>query len=140
MIIDLNRVDRDPFKENQYDVCICGAGVAGITLALKLSEKLSVVLLEGGGFKRSDKSQAIYKGKTIGVCYFDLQLTRLRYLGGTSNHWAGWCHPMEHHDFFAKPYVQFSGWPIERHHLEPYLRETELILDLAEGCNRCSAP
>ena len=26
-------------------------------------------------------------------------MTRLRYLGGSSNHWAGWCRKLEAHDF-----------------------------------------
>ena len=48
MIYDLNEVQS---RETQirYDVCIAGAGVAGITLALNLAERgRRVLLLEAG--------------------------------------------------------------------------------------------
>lgn len=48
MIVDLNNVTSDPFKGKKYDVCICGAGVAGITIARKLSKRLNIILLEAG--------------------------------------------------------------------------------------------
>jgi choline dehydrogenase-like flavoprotein len=132
MITDLNQVDLDPFNEKIFDFCICGAGVAGITLALKLSRKFDVVLLEGGGLEYSDNSQDLYRGTNAGAAYFPLDATRLRYFGGTSNHWAGWCIPMDGHDFVPKAYVEYSGWPIERADLDPYLIEAESILDLPQ--------
>ena len=89
MIIDLNEADSDPFQTKVFDVCICGAGVAGITLALKLSQKLNVALLEAGGFQYSDSSQSVYQGSIVGREYFPLSSARLRYFGGTSNHWGG---------------------------------------------------
>jgi len=47
MIIDANRVD--PGARVTADVCIIGAGAAGITLALELSRNnISAVLLTGG--------------------------------------------------------------------------------------------
>ena len=110
MITDLNRVDGDPFKDKIFDFCVCGAGVAGITLALKLSKSFDVVLLEGGGLNYSEESQNLYAGRNIGQ-YYLLNGSRLRYFGGTSNHWAGWCTPMDAHDFDSKSYVEYSGWP-----------------------------
>jgi len=133
MLVDLNEIDSDPFRENKFDICIIGAGVAGITLALKLSQKLNVVLIEAGGLEYSDDSQAVYKGMSIGQEYYDLIATRLRYFGGTSNHWAGWCRPLDSYDFKPKSYLEFSGWPIERRDLDPYLKEAESILDIPGG-------
>jgi len=140
MIIDLNKVDQNPFIEKMYDVCICGAGVAGITLALKLSPKLDVVLLEGGGLEYTDDSQDIYKGKSVGEEYYDLTTARLRYFGGTSNYWGGWCHPLDSYDFTPKPYVEHSGWPIERRDLDPYLEEAESILDITQDSVEGQSP
>ena len=130
MIIDLNKIEHDPFNNKIFDFCICGAGVAGITLALKLSLKFNVLLIEGGDLDYSEESQQLYKGNITGQRYFTPDITRLRYFGGTSNHWSGWCTPMQEHDFKSKPYVEYSGWPIQRADLEPYLREAEEILDL----------
>ena len=131
MIVDLNDVDSNPFNDRRFDVCICGAGVAGITLALKLSPKLSVLLLEAGSYEYTADSQTVYQGTTIGREYFDLRLTRLRYFGGTSNHWSGWCRPLDSHDFKQKSYSNYSSWPIEHDDLAPYLEETKTILDIA---------
>ena len=130
MIVDLNVVDSDPFSEKKFDVCVCGAGVAGITIALKLSQRLNVVLLEAGDYEYTAASQSIYKGTNSGREYYPLDTARLRYLGGTSNHWEGWCRPLDSYDFKQKSYVGFSGWPIERKDLDPYLIEAKSILDI----------
>src|SRR5450759_3787661 len=77
--------------EAQYDVCVCGAGPAGITTARKLAAHgKKVLLLEAGGLSYSDESQDHYRGKNVGRTYW-LNELRLRYLGGSSNHWGGLC-------------------------------------------------
>ena len=77
-------------------VGIIGAGPAGISIARKLGKAgIPTVIFEAGGNDYSDESQDFYKGKVIGDPYFDLDVTRLRFLGGSSNHWAGWCRVLE---------------------------------------------
>jgi len=98
----------------RYDVCIIGAGAAGITVARRLAQTgHNVLLAEAGGLEYSDRSQAIYQGEVIGDPYFELDQARLRYFGGTTNHWAGVCRPLDQRDFRPKPYVTSAGWPIE---------------------------
>lgn len=133
MIADLQDVDNDPFKGRVYDVCICGAGIAGISLALALSERLEVALLEGGGYEPSEESADVYKGRSVGRPYYDLTTTRLRYFGGTSNNWGGWCRALDDYDFEPKPYVNASGWPIRKNHLDRYLEQAQSILDIDPG-------
>lgn len=112
-------------------VAIIGAGPAGISIAHKLSQaKIPSVIFEAGGADYSDESQDFYKGTVIGDTYFDLDATRLRFLGGSSNHWAGWCRVLEAHDFLPKPYVPHTGWPITRAAIEPFLPEVEGILGI----------
>ncbi len=121
MIVDLEQAGSPPL-DGVYDVCIAGAGVAGITLAKRLADAgRRVLLLEGGGMGISDESQDLYKGPILGRDYFDLDIARLRYLGGTSNHWGGWCRPLDASDFLARPAVDDAGWPIGRADLDPYL-------------------
>lgn len=104
---------------------IVGSGPAGISIAHKLDKAgVPSVIFEAGGSEYSDESQDFYKGKVIGDSYFDLEATRLRYLGGSSNHWAGWCRVLDAHDFLPKPYVAHTGWPITRAAIEPFLPET----------------
>lgn len=132
MFIDLNQAESNSL-ENTADICICGAGVAGITLALELSRNYHVVLLEAGDFEYSVDSQSLYLGDIVGREYFDLAATRLRYFGGTSNHWAGWCRPLDEHDFHVKPYQDYSGWPIGREDLASYEPRAREILDIVEN-------
>lgn len=103
------------------DVCIIGAGAAGITLASRLDgTNLRVTVLEGGGLDPDQSRQIQYEGFNVGRNYYDLKACRLRYLGGTTNHWAGWCRPLAASDFLPKPWVPFSGWPIGLHDVIPY--------------------
>jgi len=130
MIIDIDTLDDLPIDDH-YDVCIAGAGVAGITLAVSLERAgKRVLLLEAGGLEYSDVSQSLYQGKNVGRDYFDLDVTRLRYFGGTSNHWGGWCRPLDEYDFVKKDHIEFSGWPISSADLAPYLSETCKILEI----------
>lgn len=110
---------------------IVGAGPAGITIAHKLAQaKVPSVIFEAGGAEYSEESQDFYKGRVVGDPYFDLDVTRLRFLGGSSNHWAGWCRVLDEHDFLPKPYVPHTGWPITRAAIEPFFAETFDILGI----------
>ena len=110
---------------------IIGAGPAGISIAHMLGKAgIPTVIFEAGGNDYSDESQDFYKGKVIGDPYFDLDVTRLRFLGGSSNHWAGWCRVLEAHDFLPKPYVPYTGWPITRAAIEPFLPQAFEILGI----------
>ena len=82
------------------DVCIVGAGAAGITLARELGDgKRDVLLVESGGLEFEAATQALYSGRNIGRDYFPLDAARLRFFGGTTNHWTGWCKPLNPSDF-----------------------------------------
>lgn len=111
--------------------CILGSGPAGITIARKLAAAgIPVVIFEAGSREFSDGSQDFYRGTTIGDPYFDLDITRLRFMGGSSNHWAGWCRVLDKHDFQPKAWAPDTGWPISRADIEPYLAEVHDILEL----------
>jgi choline dehydrogenase-like flavoprotein len=92
------------------EVCIVGAGPAGITLALELAAKgVNVVLLEGGTLvPPGPDGLDLYRGEISGRKY-RLPISRLRYFGGTSGHWGGWCRPLDEVDFAPKPNIEFSG-------------------------------
>ncbi|MDZ4701617.1 MAG: GMC family oxidoreductase [Rhodothermales bacterium] len=103
------------------DICIIGAGAAGISMALEWKDTpYKVILLEGGSFQVEPRPQALYDGESVGQTYYPLQAVRLRAFGGTTGHWAGWCSPFEPLDFKKRDWVPDSGWPIDRAALDAF--------------------
>jgi choline dehydrogenase-like flavoprotein len=115
----------------EADICIIGGGVAGITLALSLAGRSQrVVMLESGGFEFEPDIQDLSIGDIVGRDYYDLDVTRLRYFGGTSNHWGGCCTLLSPIDFEQRPWVPFSGWPITRADLDPYYERAHALCEI----------
>jgi choline dehydrogenase-like flavoprotein len=114
----------------QPDLAIIGGGPAGITLALALAHSpLKVMLFESGGMDFDAKTQALYAGKVSGVSYLPLDASRMRYLGGGSNHWGGWCRPLDPIDFEQRAWVPYSGWPFGIDELEPYFKRAQDLVE-----------
>ncbi|HVT52713.1 MAG TPA: GMC family oxidoreductase, partial [Dongiaceae bacterium] len=73
----------------ETDIAIIGAGAAGITLAREFAgTQWRVALIESGNFDLDDATQALYEGES-GAVEYPLAESRLRYFGGTTNHWGG---------------------------------------------------
>jgi choline dehydrogenase-like flavoprotein len=133
MILDAEARADDWFRDRVFDVCVIGSGPAGITLARRLgAHGVSVALFEGGGLEFTPQSQDLYKGETAGQPYYPLEGPRLRFFGGSSNHWGGWTRPLDPYDFEPKQYHPLSGWPIAKTDLDPYAAEADAILDLPD--------
>jgi choline dehydrogenase-like flavoprotein len=113
------------------DLCIIGAGAAGITLARELADApFEVTLLESGGFDLDQETQALTDGKIVGMPYRALPSTRLRCFGGTTQHWGGWCRAFDDIDFSERDWVPHSGWPITRADLVGYYGRAHEICQL----------
>ncbi len=112
-------------------ICIIGAGAAGITLARSLrSAQVPVVLLESGGLEFDAITQELDIGLMTGIPNYPTDVSRLRYFGGTTNHWAGTSRPFEASDFQPQPSIPLSGWPISRDDLLPYYLKAQDICQL----------
>jgi len=129
MFVDARDMETDQILRS--DLCIIGAGAAGITIAHALKDKaVDVCLLEAGGLEYSEQSQSMYQGRNVGVPYLPLDACRLRYFGGTTNHWGGQCQPLTTIDFQKRPWIRDSGWPITRESLDPFYLRAQSVLKL----------
>lgn len=129
MHIDARKLETNSLIEG--DICIVGAGAAGISLALEwINTPYRVILLEGGGFEYDEQVQDLYAGKTSGQRYYPLKSSRLHYFGGTTGHWAGMCAPFDPIDFQKREWVAHSGWPIQLEDLRPYYQRAQPLVDL----------
>lgn len=132
MFVDARTLPRD--TNLHADVCIIGAGAAGITLARELAgTRLTVCLLESGGLEYDAETQALYKGESVGLPYDPLDAARLRFFGGTTNHWAGWCRPLDEIDFEPRDWVAHSGWPFRRSHLLKYYQRAQALCQVGSA-------
>ncbi|TKC91172.1 GMC family oxidoreductase [Trinickia terrae] len=129
MFIDTRGVEEG--VEVETTVCIIGAGVAGITLALEMNRLgIDTCLLESGGYKSDDETRDLYRGENAGLPYTFADGSRSRYLGGSSNCWGGWCRPLDPWDFDKRDWVAHSGWPFGLDELAPYYARTHRLLKL----------
>lgn len=98
----------------QTDVCIVGAGAAGITLALALQDSgLNVVMLAGGAEHADKAAQDLYAGEVADTAMHSPPIFyRQRRFGGSTTIWGGRCVPLDPQDFERRASVPLSGWPI----------------------------
>lgn len=129
MHIDARGLENNTLIEG--DLCIIGAGAAGISIARELlGTPYKVILLESGGFEYDEQTQSLYDGKNIGLPYFSLKEARLRFFGGTTNHWGGMCAPLDPIDFEKRDWIPYSGWPISLEDLNPYYARAQKVCEL----------
>ncbi len=129
MLLDANTLPQD--GEIDTELCIIGGGVAGITLAHTLRGRgWNLVLLESGDLDYDEATQNLYRGAVLGNPMASPAAARLRYFGGSSNHWAGYCRPLDPSDFEPRAWVPNSGWPLRYDTLQPYYARAVDILDL----------
>ena len=130
MISDLRTVPSG--TELSADVCIVGAGAAGITIARRLAGSgLRVLVLESGGFDVDARNQELYAGEMSGIDTWRPDDRRARVFGGSTVLWGGYCMPFLKSDLEARPWIPESGWPITLDELVPYYQLAQEDLQLA---------
>lgn len=116
------------------DVCIVGAGAAGITLAVELLQAgLNILVLEAGGKSKAGQSQSLYQGALNDpVRHVPLDQARYRQLGGTTSLWGGRCIPFDSLDFDRREWVPHSGWPFSQKEMDEYYRRAHAYCECGE--------
>jgi|ERR1700722_8386911 len=113
------------------DVCIVGAGAAGIVIALQLIDSgLDVLLLESGDLEPAADTQALYAGEVADArLHSPPDRYRQRRFGGTTTIWGGRCMPFDAIDFEQREFVPNSGWPITLQELLPFYPRANQICE-----------
>jgi choline dehydrogenase-like flavoprotein len=139
MLIDSRSVATDAVVET--DICIIGAGPAGITLAREfIGSSQRVVLLESGEFENNPRIEELSDGE-VNSQYLGadaLAVGRRRQFGGTPNRWVyttepgdgrryARCVPPEPLDFESHTADPSLCWPFPFDHLRPYYEKAQKI-------------
>jgi choline dehydrogenase-like flavoprotein len=131
MIIDARRLPEGASLE--ADICVIGAGAAGLTIARHFAgSRHKVCLLESGGRGFEYARQRLSRGVLAGQEYEPLDLCRVRKFGGSTGKkgWGGWCKPLSQGDFAERAMFTMSGWPITRDTLTPYYAKASETLGI----------
>lgn len=119
MNIDLQHAEAraEPFRAQ---VCIIGAGIAGITLAHRLSQQgIDVALLEAGGRSLDVNSEKLFAAAHLsGQPHIGTTQGRFRVFGGSSVRWGGQLLPLP----------QNAAWPISHDELAPFTAQAQTLL------------
>ena len=122
------------------DVCVIGAGAAGITVAREfIGTGYDVVLLEAGGRRFEMADQEPYRSEIVGLAHKGIHDGRARVAGGTTSLWAGQCLPLFDCDFATRGWVPLSGWPIRRDDLTPYYARAERVMEVPHAAYDATA-
>jgi choline dehydrogenase-like flavoprotein len=137
----------------EADLAIVGGGPAGLTIAREFfGTSIRVLLLESGLLDETPSHAALAELDSIGeprtvaqkhkrIAFHgasspswsqNLQPygVRCRALGGSSHAWAGKSAAFDSIDFAKRSWVPYSGWPILRESLVPYLDRAAHVLNL----------
>lgn len=125
--------ESDPIPAEGFDVCLIGAGAAGIALARALAPSgLRVAILESGGGRREEATEDLQRSLVTGRPHAGIHSGRTRRFGGTTTIWGGQALPLQAIDFAHRPWVPHSGWPIGEADLVPHYAAARAIMGLRE--------
>ncbi|NJO78763.1 MAG: GMC family oxidoreductase [Cyanobacteria bacterium RM1_2_2] len=137
MIIDGRTVTNN--ETITTDICIVGAGPAGISLAREfVNQDFRVCLLESGGLETLDRStQSLGEAEIAGEMVQIAPENRHRQFGGNSGYWGVHLSqtrqgvrlvPLDEVDFEQRDWVPYSGWPFNREHLVPFYERAQTVM------------
>lgn len=108
------------------DVCIVGAGAAGIYLAVQLAAKgLDVILIEAGNVNCGNASEVGFDAQFESGLYPGATVGRYFGIGGSTSRWGGLLIPHGQHDLRDKSEADFSPWS---HIVQTVSAKADLVL------------
>ena len=133
MIGSANDVVRGSTLET--DLCIVGAGAAGITMALQLLRAgLRVLVLESGNLSDDKATQALNEGTVVDpTLHSPPDKYRQRRFGGSTTIWGGRCVPFDPIDLQTRPWIEYASWPIDYQTLAGFYPEANALCEAGEA-------
>lgn len=105
-----------------YDVCIIGAGPAGLTIASELAfSGLRICVLESGSDKKTPASEAFNVVRSMSLPI--KASSRVRMVGGASTVWGGLSSTLDPIDLESREWT--NGWPITYAEMRSFYKESE---------------
>ena len=130
MFIDAREVEFGTVLK--MDVCIVGAGIAGITIAQELDRLgIETSVVESGGFTLDEETRDLGRGESVGLPTEWVDGRGARIVGGNSRFWDGFCRPLDEHDFQKRKWIPHSGWPFSKSDLTKYYEQAGTVLKLS---------
>jgi choline dehydrogenase-like flavoprotein len=121
----------------EADLCVVGAGPAGLALARAfVGEGVRLLLLESGGSEPEEVIQDLNEGAAIGDAYAGLRATRCRAVGGAAHLWntpvggatrGAKYAPLDPWDFSVRADLPLAGWPFDHTHLRPFYARAQAL-------------
>lgn len=132
MLLDFDDLP-DTVPTFEADVCIIGAGAAGMTLAREfLGTSHRILVLESGGLQPEEPTRQLYDSTlaTTSQPHGGIHDGRTRILGGTTTLWGGQALPLTPLDFESRDWVPHSGWPFSHTELTNYWARAGEVLQI----------
>ncbi|HEU4460333.1 MAG TPA: GMC oxidoreductase [Methylibium sp.] len=115
----------------EADLCIVGAGPAGLSIALEFEGSgVQVCILESGGLDADADVESLNEIENVGLRRAAQDLTRARRVGGTSALWSGRCGVFDSIDYQPRTWLPRSGWPINAADVAPFVDRAGALLGL----------
>jgi choline dehydrogenase-like flavoprotein len=132
VIIDL--ADSGPELDVEADLCIVGAGAAGLTIVHELRRSaVRVCVIETGGLAASPAADRLNELGDDGAETAEPLNIRPRIFGGSTAEWGGMCCPLDPCDFEPRPTMALHRWPLALRELQPYYERAHAALGLGVG-------
>lgn len=130
----LDAAELEPGTRLQADLCIVGAGAAGIALALAFANtRHQIIVLESGGPAAEPATQALCDGELApGTKHLPPSLYRRRQFGGATTIWGGRCAPLDPIDLETRDWIPHSGWPIDYAELRRFYPAANAICEAGD--------